>query len=484
MMLLFISANIILIILLALAIFAIVFILLVFKYKTKIYSRKIENLEKQIHKYARENKDYKTKLDELVYEKTKGFHQQMEINKKLITERKIALKKANDANFLKNAFLSNMSHEIRTPLNSIMGFSGLLQSEFSEQENNEYLEYVQAISSSSDRLMHLLDNLIDISRVDANDYEVFLKDSNVNKSLEEVYQLFITKAQEKHLKFNLVLTEVPDSQFDISILERIFSLIIDNAIKYTEAGYINISSIYKIKDHKILIRIKDTGVGIDEHFQSEIFAPFRQESFGYSKSHQGAGLGLPLAHKLTKLINGEIQVKSKKMEGTVVSIYVPYIPSKSKSKTEEISDIEKVSKPNTNRFITDIHPRILIVEDDKMNRLVFRKMLNSVAELIICIDGDEALQKIEKEFDNNRKIDIILMDINLPAPWDGIQLMKEMKNKFIQAQRIPFVAQTAYAMSGDKKKLLEEGFDDYISKPIDKSELFQIIEQNIQNETL
>lgn len=484
MMLLFISSNIILILLLALAIFAVVFILLVLKYKTRLYTRKIENLENQIHKYAHENKDYKTKLDELVHEKTKDFHKQMEINEKLITERKIALKKANDANFLKNAFLSNMSHEIRTPLNSIMGFSGLLETEFSEHENNEYLEYVQAISSSSDRLMHLLDNLIDISRVDANDYEVYLKESNVNKRLEQIYQLFLTKAQEKHLKFNFVPTEIPDSQFDISILERILSLVVDNAIKYTEAGYINISSVSKLKDQKILIRVKDTGVGIDESFQSEIFAPFRQESFGYSKSHQGAGLGLPLAHKLTQLIKGEIQVKSRKMEGTVVSIYIPYIPPKSEKQTEEIIDIEKVSKPNRNRFITDIHPRIFIVEDDKMNKLVFRKMLDSVAELIICSDGDEALQKFEYELNNNRKIDIVLMDINLPAPWDGIKVMKEIKSKFIQAQNIPFVAQTAYAMSGDKKIMLEEGFDDYISKPIDKSELFQIIEQNIQNETL
>lgn len=483
-MLLSISLNITLFVLLGLALFAFVFILLLFRYKTKVYNRKLITHEKQLKKFAEENKTYKNKLDELVHEKTKDFHEQMELNKKLVANRKIALKKANDANFLKNTFLSNMSHEIRTPLNSIIGFSGLLETEFLDQNNSDLLKFAQAISNSSERLMQLLTNLIDISRVDANDYDVYLKTSNINDSLEKAYNLFYSKAEEKFLRLNLATTELPNSQFDITILEKILTIIIDNAINYTEAGYVNISSVYKSKENKILIRIKDTGVGIDENYLNEIFAPFRQESFGYSKSHKGAGLGLPLAYKLIKLLKGEIQIKSKKMNGTVVSIYIPFIPVDNDDSGTIQSDIEKISKTNSTVLKTDKVPRILVVEDDKMNKLVFYKMLNNTSELTICSDGDEALQTIEDTFKNNDSFDIILMDINLPAPWDGISVMKEMKSKFIQAQSIPFVAQTAYTMSEDRVKMLKEGFDDYIAKPIEKSELFHVIEQNLKNEDL
>lgn len=483
-MLISVSLNIVLFVLLGLSLFALVFILLVLRYKTKVFNRKLETQAIQLNKYAKENKSYKSQLDEMVHDKTKDFHEQMELNKELIADRKIALKKANEANFLKNAFLSNMSHEIRTPLNSIMGFSDLLLSEFSGDKRNDLFEYSQAISRSSERLMQLLNNLIDISRVDANDYEVSLKASNINKSLEKVYDIFILKAQEKHLKFNLVNTEVPDSQFDISILERVIAIIVDNAIKYTDAGYINISSMFKTNENKLLIRIKDTGVGIDDSFLTEIFAPFRQESFGYSKSHQGAGLGLPLAKKLLKLINGEIQVKSKKMEGTVFSIFIPYIPVNEAKEASAIKHIEKISKSVTLSINTENVPKILVVEDDKMNKLVFKKMLGNISELTICSNGDEALEMFEETFNNNNSFDMVLMDINLPAPWDGIEVMKEVKSKFIEAQKIPFIAQTAYAMSGDREKMLREGFDDYIAKPIDKAELFHVIEQNLKNETL
>jgi len=458
--------------------------LLMLHYRNKVSKIKIAQQEQQLNIYAKENRAYKTQLKELVDEKTKEFHEQMEINKRLIADRKIALKKANDANFLKNAFLSNMSHEIRTPLNSIIGFSDLLQTEFSEQKNDELYEYSKAISESSDRLMHLLDNLIDISRVDANDYEVFNKVSNINHAIKSVYDLFAYKAQEKNLEYHFIPTELPDSMFDISILERVLSLIIDNAIKYTETGYINVSSIFKQKNNSFLIMVQDTGVGIDDAFISEVFAPFRQESFGYSKSHQGAGLGMPLAYKLIQLLQGNIQVKSKKMEGTIVSISLPFNPVTQENEIEKPTNIEEVSKTTTTKLKTTKIPRIMVVEDDKMNRLVFKKMLGKISDLTICSDGDLALQTIEETFNKNESFDIILMDINLPVPWDGIHLMKEIKSNYLQAQRIPFIAQTAYAMSGDKQKMLMEGFDDYIAKPIDKSELYHIIEQNLQNETL
>ncbi|NOR88045.1 MAG: response regulator, partial [Bacteroidales bacterium] len=238
-----------------------------------------------------------------------------------------------------------------------------------------------------------------------------------------------------------------------------------------------ISSLYKENNEKLIIRIKDTGIGIDSKFLPELFDAFRQESLGYSKSQQGAGLGLPLAKKLMKLIDGEIQVKSKKGEGSVVSLFIPYLEDKSSKKTPKKEQKEETAVTSLN--LVDV-PRILLVEDDKMNRLVFSKMMANKSKLIVCVDGDEALESLNKHIQNKEPIDIVLMDINLPAPWDGIEVMKEMKIRHQEAKTIPFIAQTAYAMAGDKERMLQAGFDDYISKPIDRLELYNVIENNLK----
>ncbi len=477
-MLLFISTNTIYWLS---AIFAAVLLLTVLylNYKKKILLKEKSSLKVQMAKLIKENQEFKTQFNIIVQEKTQDVHQQLEEREKLIIDRKIALKKAKDANFLKNAFLANMSHEIRTPLNSIIGFSNLLLSELSLLEKQNLFDYAHGISESSERLLLLLDNLIDISRVDANDIEIKLQVGNINPLLENIYETFKNKAQEKHLTINLVPTNLPDSMIDKSIVERVVSLVLDNAIKYTETGFINMGSFHREEDNKILVRIKDTGIGIDEKFLSEIFSPFRQESLGYNKSHQGSGLGLPLVKKLMELIHGEIQVKSKKGEGTVVSLYFPYVPTENIAQKVQPKSKEKDSGSVTNLNLNFV-PTILVVEDDKMNRLVFSKMLAKISKLHLCVDGTDALNFAEEHFKTDN-IDLVLMDINLPAPYNGIDVMNEMKARFDKARTIPFVAQTAYAMTGDKEKMLHAGFDDYISKPIEKSELLHIIENNIKS---
>ncbi|NPD46224.1 MULTISPECIES: ATP-binding protein [unclassified Lentimicrobium] len=457
--------------------FIILIIILISRYYTRISKRKISSLEEQLKKYSKENKEFKNQFEEIVRSKTKDVHQQLEIKDKAIIHRKIALKKANEANYLKNAFLASMSHEIRTPLSSIIGFSNMLLSELSLLEKPDLYEYAQGIASSSTKLLTLLDNLIDISRVDANNFDILLQDSNLNTSLENVFQIYRIKAQEKHLTMNFVPTKIPNSKFDKSVIEKIISLIIDNAIKYTKHGFINLSTLFKAKEELIIIRIKDTGVGIDDKFVPVLFDPFRQESLGYSKNQQGAGLGLPLVKKLLALIDGDITVKTKKGEGSVFSIYLPYLKAEQNTiATPQKTKQKKVNTPNLKLKRT---PKILVVEDDKMNRLVFKKMLGDISELHICSDGDKAISYVQNHFDNKDHFDIVLMDINLPAPWDGIELSKELKSRHKGLQETPFIAQTAYAMAGDRERMLKSGFDDYISKPIERSELFHIIENNL-----
>jgi len=473
---LFSGYGITIIVILAILLFISIIILLFYRYKKQVAYRTIDSLNKHLEKFSKENQEFKTKLNELVELKAGKLHEELIIQEKKNIERTIELKREKETSYLKNAFLASMSHEIRTPLNSIIGFTGLLQTELSLLEKPELFDYSIGIAKSSERLLQLMDNLIDISRVDANDYYINPKTSNINISIKSIYDVFINKAQEKHLIINVLPNEIPDSVFDKAIIQKILGLLLDNAIKYTHKGFINISATLENNKKQITIRIKDTGSGIDPKFLSEIFNPFRQDSLGYSKSQQGTGLSLPLAKKLSQLINGDIQIESTIGKGTVISLSIPF----EKAETELYKGEVKQRRKTAKGFSLIKTPRILVVEDDKMNRLVFKKMIGKISDLSISEDGDIALQTMEDAIKNKQIFDIILMDINLPAPWDGIKVMKEMKSRFKEVQNIPFVAQTAYAMAGDKEKLLHEGFDDYISKPIDKTELYHIIENNIR----
>jgi signal transduction histidine kinase/CheY-like chemotaxis protein len=447
-----------------------------FKKNKKKFSENIELKNKELEILSEKVEKLTTGVDDKIKEKTLELEQKLVERQTIDNELKIALKREEDANFLKNAFLANMSHEIRTPLNGIIGFSSLLEAELSRMENQELFEYATGIQQSGERLLHLLNNIIDISRIEANDMEVSLEPCNISHIITQVSELYSFKANEKGLRLNIQTLETPLALADERISSRILTDIIDNAIKYTERGFVNVSSGFDIDSKRVFIRIKDTGIGIDSAYLPNIFQAFRQESLGYSRAYQGAGLGLPLAHRLINLMNGEIIVDSLKGIGTTVTVYLPaelstvsLKPLRNKAENALISEDN-----NTN----DIH--VFIVEDDRMNRLVLKSMLQGKYKITMAEDGEETLRIIEKQYENGNIFDIMLFDINLPVPWDGIELMKVVKEKYKNYLNIPFVAQTAYAMTGDKERLLESGFDDYISKPLNQNRLISIINNNLR----
>lgn len=458
----------------------VVIIILQFLKKKKDKNKFIETIEikgKEIKLLSEKVSKLSISVDEKIKEKTLELEQKLVERQAIDTELKIALKREEEANFLKNAFLSNMSHEIRTPLNGIIGFSSLLEAELSRMENQELFEYATGIQQSGERLLHLLNNIIDISRIEANDLEVKLEPCNISHIITQVSELYSFKANEKGLRLNIQTLETPPALADERISSRVLTDIIDNAIKYTERGFVNISSGFDVDSKRVFIRIKDTGIGIDSAYLPNIFEAFRQESLGYSRAYQGAGLGLPLAHRLIHLMNGDITVDSIKGIGTTITIFLPAELSvvslkPQKNKTENISIIENIPKTN------DIH--IFIVEDDRMNRLVLKSMLQGKYKITMAEDGEETLKIIEKQYKNGETFDIMLFDINLPVPWDGVELMKVIKERYKNYLNIPFIAQTAYAMTGDKERLLESGFDDYISKPLNQNRLISAINNNLR----
>ncbi len=458
-------------------------ILFVFIYsRYRIKNKTSKELEDKRHQVERMNerlKDFNNRLEEKVAERTRNLEEEINERRKVDQELKIALKNAEDANYLKNAFLANMSHEIRTPLNGIIGFSSLLVTELSLMENEELYEYASGIQQSGERLLHLLNNIIDISRIEANDMDVSLSVCSVNEIVKNVSELYSFKANDKGLKFNTKLNDIPRALADETKLTKIISDIIDNALKYTEKGFINVLTEYNEARKQITINVKDTGIGIDKSYLEHIFEAFRQESLGYSRTYQGAGLGLPLAKRLIELMEGEIIVDSSKGAGTTVSIHL-----KADVKVmEEVTPQDSLKKKiYTEDEVTtpEGELNIFIVEDDRMNRLVLTKMLKSFGKTVAAIDGEETIKIISDYSKKGFTFDIMLFDINLPAPWDGIKLMNEIKSRYKEYGRIPFIAQTAYAMTGDKERLLEAGFDNYIAKPVNKKELITMINNQLK----
>lgn len=418
------------------------------------------------------NKDLNAKhdsIDSKINEKTKALQEQIE-------NRNIALKKAEETNFLKNTYLSSMSREIRTPLSGIIGFSDMLKNRIDANENPEMHNMVLSIAESSKHLLELMGHIIDLSRIEAKDYDLKMDVFDVNSVLKDALKKIEGGANQKNIKIEYAPQENYSIRGDIKAFAKALDLILDNALKYTLTGKIAVDFRKDVSKNTLKIIISDTGIGIDKSFLSQIFEAFRQDGTGYSRIQQGAGLGLPLAHKLIHLMQGEISIASKKNVGTQVSLSLNLVQDQIRTDdTVQVADV-LVHKTATN---ANNHPHIFIVEDDKMNRLIFENMLGKCAEIQIAVDGDDGFRKLEEAFKSGLLFDIVLLDINLPSPWDGMMLLTEYKKKWPAMNKIPFVAQTAYAMTGDKEKFLAAGFDDYISKPIDRKELYTIIENNM-----
>ncbi len=421
-------------------------------------NRKLEVLEKNI--------------EHEVLLRTEDLQNKLEASRMKDVELKKALKKAEDAHYLKNAFLANMSHEIRTPLNGIIGFSSLLETELSMMENLELYEFAQGIQQSGDRLLNLLNNIIDISRIEANDIEMELHPCNLAEIINNVTELNTFSANEKGLAFKSKIADLPPVIADNANLTRIVNIVVDNAVKYTNSGFVNISATYNPETNEAQIRVKDTGVGMEADYQKYLFEAFRQESSGYSRSYQGAGLGLPLAKRLLDLMNGRIEIQTIHSVGTTVDIF---IPCESDKDTELIVTAMPIAAAPTIGQLD-----IFIVEDDRMNRLVLEKILKKSGKLTLAVDGDETLKIIGERYKKGHIFQVMLFDINLPSPWDGIMLMQKIRADYKEYRLVPFIAQTAYAMAGDREKMLESGFDDYIAKPISKNELLTIIKNQLE----
>ncbi len=377
-----------------------------------------------------------------------------------ITDRKLyeqvleqAKIKAEKADRLKSAFLSNMSHEIRTPMNAIIGFTHLLSHTNITDEDKE--EFINIIKSSGNSLLQLINDIIDLSKIEAAEININKVGFSIRESMLDILSKF---SKQKPSNIELVYDN-QEKDHDIIIftdpyrLKQILNNLLDNALKFTDSGFVNFG--FKIrKDQKIEFYVKDSGIGILKDQQEVIFDRFRKIEDNKRRLYRGTGLGLAISKSLTELLGGEIWVESELKKGSVFRFNLPYYQKRQKLAGDEPSD--------TNVDIKNLSwnkRKILIVEDEDLNFLFLEKLLNTTGiKIIRASTGKQAVNLANSEKD----IDLILMDIKLPQ-MDGLSATREIRKT---NQEIPIIAQTSYAMKGDKEEIIEAGCDDYLAKPI------------------
>ncbi len=373
--------------------------------------------------------------------------------------------KARTSDELKSSFLANMSHEIRTPMNSIIGFSNLLASEhIPDIQKKDFVHYIR---TSSEILLNLVDDIIDIAKIEAGELKITKKECELYSMGAEL----LTMSQEVKKKFNkpdLDLAFIPEPgrqelfmKTDPFRLRQILINLITNAIKFTEKGSVEFG--FSVRDERNLeFYVKDTGVGLSRTELDVIFERFRRTRRSEEKNIVGTGLGLAISRNLVQLMGGEMWVDSVQGSGTTFSFTLPYLKITKLPGREDNAAQENA----TNYDWTGAG--ILVVEDDPVSYAFLKELFQHTgADLYHAADGLEAVSQFKKI----KNIDLVIMDIQLPE-MDGFEATRVIRS---MNRDIPVIAQTAFAMSDDREKMKQAGFDDYVSKPIDINKLLAIV---------
>ncbi|MBN2890568.1 MAG: PAS domain S-box protein [Bacteroidales bacterium] len=389
-----------------------------------------QKVERQKNEYAALNEEYKTQNEELYKAK----------------------ENAEQSNKLKTEFLHNMSHEIRTPLNAILGFSELLDDPRIQKSQKN--EYVNIIKNSGRQLLTVIDDILEVSKLETKKSVILNREFFLNELLDELFYFYQIKAKEKKIDFSLHKTLDNNKSLIISDEKKINKIIrslLDNALKYTVQGSVGFG--YEIKNDFIEFFVKDTGIGISNDKHEIVFERFIQEELELTRKYGGLGLGLAIVKENVQLLNGSVHLYSDKGKGSTFIVSIPYFTSENK---DQLKGFNKLS----NDF------KILIAEDEEVNFLYLKELIDSLlknVEILYAKDGEQAL-KMAFENDN---ISLIFMDLKMPM-LDGYEASRKIKKVLPD---LPIIAQTAYSTTQDEAKAYQYGCDDFISKPLEKNRI-------------
>jgi len=382
----------------------------------------------------------------------------------------IAKKHAEESDHQKSAFLANMSHEIRTPMNGILGFAELLKEP--DLTGEEQHEYIRIIEKSGKRMLNIINDIVDISKIESGQMDISVSESNINEQIEFIYNFFKPEAERKRIQLSCKTTLPPKEAIIQTDREKIYAILtnlIKNAIKYTGEGSIEFGYILKTVSEPVELEffVKDTGIGIPKNRQEAVFERFIQADIFDKQAFEGAGLGLSIARAYVEMLGGKIWVESEEGIGSTFYFTIPYNVKKHSKKaiSNVVPPADEVSQIRI--------PKILIAEDEETSDFLITRMLKKISrEVLHAKTGIEAVDACR----NNPEIDLVLMDIRMPV-MGGYEATRQIRgfNK-----DLIIIAQTAYGLSGDRQKSIDAGCNDYLSKPIDKEELVRLIQKHFK----
>jgi len=383
-----------------------------------------------------------------------------------------AKRQADAASQAKSEFLANMSHEIRTPLNGIQGMIQLMQT---TSLNGEQQEYVQIAATSTTRLARLLNDILDLSRIEADKMDVRSEEfqlSEVMQSIEDIFRQ-VTRKEGNELVIQID-PDVPEGLIgDSTRLTQVLFNLVGNACKFTRQGNISVR-VSRVSEPgpagcSLLFSIEDNGIGIPESKLEQVFETFIQANAGsspYAREYEGSGLGLPLVKRLVRLMKGNAAIESTEGAGTAVHVRLPFQVPKSLQQSETL--LSPLALGET------IEPlRLLLVDDDEATRLHLRRALEKMGMIVTtATNGQEALDRLAGD-----RFDCIVMDIQMPV-MDGVEATRRIRASRTHSQSTPIIALTAYAMTGDRETFLDEGMDDYVAKPVELGAILEVLKRN------
>ncbi|TAL76877.1 MAG: response regulator, partial [Bacteroidetes bacterium] len=377
---------------------------------------------------------------------------------------------AEASNKLKTSFLANISHEIRTPLNSVVGFANLLLANDLSDKVKE--EYIENINYNSEKLLHIIGDIIDLSRLESSQIEISYEEASLNSIVNEIIEEArqVIRRNEKSIILNIKnhFEDNGDLIFTDRIwLKRVLNHLMDNAIKFTLDGSIEFS--YLKENEQIVFKIRDTGIGINKENLGHIFEEFRQEIDGHHRPFEGLGIGLTLAKEVVERMGGKIFVQSEKGIGSEFSFSIPYRPAGSNQ--------NKLKSTIKDQSLTNINwsSRKCLLVDDNKDVLIYlnRILLDTGVTIITARSGYEAIELIK----TNPDIDVVLLDMQMPE-MNGIEATKEIRKI---RKNLPIIAQTAFIFEDDKDIILEAGCDACLIKPIRKDHLLTVMSSFVKS---